>query len=91
MAYGQGPMMQDGDGVHISKAENGYMVTLFPALKFEAMQMPFMFEKPEPHQISEMKEAHQKSKPRVFVFSNIDDAWSAIKEFLLDGRMPKGQ
>lgn len=85
---GMGPLMSDSSSVQISRAENGYMVTLYPPTQFEAMGMPFMMEKPEPHQIQEVKTAHEKSKPRVFVFASIEDAWDAVKGFLLDGHMP---
>lgn len=53
-------MMPDGESINITKAENGYMVTFFPNVPFEMGMMPFTLERPEPHQIEEMKEAHRK-------------------------------
>lgn len=76
--------------VSISKAENGYLVTLIPPgdPDVDFLCGPIVGECPEPHQIAEMKEARKKSQPKVFVFSDLEQVWDAVKGFLLDARMP---
>ena len=86
--YGSG----SGPSVQIEKAENGYMVTLElggsgGGLGFGATP----FDKPDDHHLAELQKEMERNRPRVFVYVGIEDAWEAIKEFLLDGRMPKGQ
>ena len=81
-----------GPTVQIEKAENGYMVTLELGgsggdLGVEATP----FDKPDNHHLAEIQKEMERTRPRVFVYIGIEDAWEAIKEFLLDGRMPKGQ
>ena len=84
-----GGSMHAGQSVGISRAENGYMVVLKPDMD------PFAYghlgRMVEPHQVDAMKEQHEKTRPRIFIFADIDDAWIAVKEFLLDGRIPKGK
>lgn len=79
------------DSVNIAKAENGYLVTLTPRYDMGEMGLgsSYIMERPEPHQLAAMKQEQEKTRPRVFVYSSIDDAWAAVKEFLMDGRMPK--
>ncbi len=86
--------MGEGEGVSIQKAENGYMITLVPPGNSDLEFGPFSTlggDKPEPHQLQAMREAMEKSRPRVFVFSDIEVALEAIKEFLLDGKLPPGR
>ena len=79
-----------GPSVHIEKAENGYMVSLIQGgdPMMGGIGMPFD-RTPEPHMMEELKKEADKYRPRIFVYSEIEEAWNAIKEFLLDGRMPK--
>ncbi len=82
-----------GPHVSIAKAENGYMVTLIPGKGFDDDEdmdvMPFPGSPPEPHQVKALLQYREKKRPRIFVFPEIEQAWDAVKEFLLDGRMPK--
>jgi hypothetical protein len=78
------------DSVSITKAENGYFVTLSPRCDMgDMLGAPYIMERPEPHQIESMKKEHEKSRPKVFVYHSLDDAWAAVKEFLMDGRIPQ--
>ena len=80
--------------VQITKAENGYMVTLARAGGdggggiFESLGVAFSASS-EPQALKDLKKERDRLRPHVFVYSDIEDAWSAIKEFLLDGRLPK--
>ena len=80
----------NGPYVGIEKAENGYMVTLQPAQPDPIGILPPMLGGgyTEQGDYEKMREEASKQQPRVFVFLEIEQAWSAIKEFLLDGRMP---
>ena len=81
--------------VQIAKAENGYMVTLARAGGdgggggiLESLGVAFSAPS-EPQTLKDIKKEMDRLRPHVFVYSDIEDAWSAIKEFLLDGRLPK--
>jgi hypothetical protein len=76
----------DEEKVDIRRAENGYIVTMYPV--DESMDYPHPG-RLTPEDFEEMKAAREKSRPRVFVFADIDKALDAVKEFLLDGRIPK--
>ncbi len=81
----------NGPSVQIEKAENGYMVTLESGgAGGELMGGVGPYSKPDELQLAELQKEMDRTRPRVFVYVGIEDAWEAIKEFLLDGRMPKG-
>lgn len=91
MGFARGVGGPDGEAsVSIEKAENGYLVTLAPQFSFDDLgPMAYPMVRPEPHEIEGIKKSREKSRPRVFIYLSLDDAWSAVKEFLMDGRMPK--
>ena len=83
-----------GPSVEIAKAENGYMVTLARRGNDDDALMDLGTDfgvPPEPHRLQEAKKERERVRPRVYVYSEIEEAWAAIKEFLLDGRIPKGE
>lgn len=86
----------DAPSVQIAKAENGYMVTLAPqggdgggAGILENLGIAFGAPS-EAKAVQDLKKERDRLRPHVFVYSDIEDAWTAIKEFFLDGRLPKG-
>ena len=82
----------EGPNVQIAKAENGYMVTLDRGGDggniFESLGVAFSNPQ-EPPNLEALKKERERLKSHVFVYSDVEDAWAAIKEFLLDGRLPK--
>ena len=76
----------DEEKVDIRRAENGYIVTMYPV--DESMDFPHPA-RLSPEDLEELKAAREKGRPRVFVFADIEKVMEAVKEFLLDGRIPK--
>ncbi len=82
-----------GEGRHptvlIEKAENGYLVTLSPAIDTLGMgDFMGVGEFPDPERVTKLRKDQEKFSPKVFVFADIQSAWDAVQNFLLDGRMP---
>ena len=94
MAYGGS---SDGPHVSIDKAANGYLVTLSPdpsGGSFAAEELAYgggAMGELSPAAMEKIREWSKKIKPKTFVFLDIEEAWGAVKEFLLDGRMPKSE
>ena len=80
--------------VSIQKAENGYMITLQPS--YDPLSLiegfrPVAQEFPDQDKLDKLRRDQERFSPKVYVFSDLKEAWNAVQEFLMDEKLPVPQ
>lgn len=82
-----------GISAEITKASNGYMVTFRHSTGEDVLDMYAGMAMREdavlPPDLDALKEESERVRPKVFVYSKLEEAWTALRAFFMDGKLPE--